>query len=63
MQRWTALVLALVGLSVISIIIARSRSGTHNSADSEQATRVDAPRTSATGARVPVVVELFTSEG
>ena len=64
MQRWTALVLALVGLSVISIIIARSRSGTpHNSADSERAARVDAPQTAATGARVPVVVELFTSEG
>src|SRR5947209_6224529 len=63
MQRWTALVLALVGLAVISMIIARSRSSTHNSADSEQAAHVDAPQTAAPGARAPVVVELFTSEG
>jgi hypothetical protein len=63
MQRWTALVLALVGLSVISIIIARSRSSPHNSADAEQATRADAAQPAATSARVPVVVELFTSEG
>jgi len=63
MQRWTALVLALVGLSVISIIIARSRSGTHNTADSEQAAHVNAPQTAPPGTRMPVVVELFTSEG
>jgi hypothetical protein len=63
MQRWTALVLALVGLSVISIIIARSRSSLHNIADSEPATRTEASQTAATSARVPVVVELFTSEG
>jgi hypothetical protein len=63
MQRWMALVLALVGLSVVGIIIARSRSSMHNSVDSEQAVRGDAPQTATTSGRVPVVVELFTSEG
>ena len=65
MQRWTALVLVLVGLLVVSIIIARSRSGgARRGADTEQVARVDSPaQPAATGARVPVVVELFTSEG
>lgn len=64
MQRWTALILAVVGLLVFSIIITRSRSN-----DAQRATDLASPaqdgeqHPAAGGGRVPVIVELFTSEG
>ena len=64
MQRWMSLVLLSVGLAVVGIVIARARRGADSFTDTEQTTRVESePPAAATGARTPVVVELFTSEG
>ncbi len=66
MQRWTALVLAVVGLAVVSLVIARSRTGAGDLADEvhdvPSAEQARAGGANAHG-RTPVVVELFTSEG
>lgn len=65
MQRWTALILSVVGLLVFSIIITRSRSNEAQSdADFEQAAQAAGQnQTATTGRRAPVIIELFTSEG
>lgn len=66
MQRWLAVVLILVGLAVVTIVIARARrGGADNFAAMEQSARME-QQTQTAGAparRTPVVVELFTSEG
>src|SRR5947208_4644936 len=65
MQRWMALVLALVGLAVVGIVIARSRTGAGSFTDMQQTAPVETQTQTvgAPGVRTPVVVELFTSEG
>src|SRR5947207_2073430 len=66
MQRWMAVVLILVGLAVVTIIIARARrGGADDFAAMEQSAQVE-QQTQTAGAparRTSVVVELFTSEG
>ncbi len=65
MQRWTVLILAVVGLLVFSIIITRSRSNEAQSdAGFEPAAQAAGQNQLATaGRRAPVIIELFTSEG
>jgi hypothetical protein len=58
MQRWLALILTLVALGVVGVLLARTRSN-----ELKPTTQAAASPTIAPGARVPVVVELFTSEG
>lgn len=58
MQRWLALILTLLALGVMAILLARTRSS-----EMKPAAQAAASPTSATAARAPVVVELFTSEG
>jgi hypothetical protein len=62
MQRWTALLLILVGVLVVIIIMTRVR---RSEEDFAQVFQVDTQNQSAAapGQRAPVVVELFTSEG
>jgi hypothetical protein len=62
MQRWTALLLILVGVLVVTIIVTRAQRSEEDFAQvfqvNEQTQLATAP-----GQRAPVVVELFTSEG
>ncbi|MFL6207955.1 MAG: DUF1223 domain-containing protein [Pyrinomonadaceae bacterium] len=62
MQRWTALLLILVGVLVVIIIMTRTRQSNEDFAQVFQVDKQNQP-TGAPGQRAPVVVELFTSEG
>src|SRR2546423_497633 len=62
MQRWTALLLILVGVLVVIIIMTRTRRSNEDFAQVFQVDKQNQP-TGAPGQRAPVVVELFTSEG
>ncbi|HEX8071738.1 MAG TPA: DUF1223 domain-containing protein [Pyrinomonadaceae bacterium] len=63
MQRWLFLVLVLVGALVFAVIMARSRAAREAAEPAREVRADEGSAHVAAGARVPVVVELFTSEG